>query len=284
MSFRNVRVAPKTLRFSPNQREQSLVIENGSDSPINFELAAHRTNKPNNESYSLFQSNLPNGRLSALSRETILVQFIGEFCQLDTDCVETLQLLLRNDQQEVHLIVLDCEFELDETGASVIKSGKQIVRSDGLLLEEDTDAVYGGQVSREAKHKSRETGNNVCVRRPKSSKDACLHSAISTSKACALSGSSAQDMVDQIKDKEGLRPITRIGRKRCYRRLGWLSQIVFLLNLILFLGLLYMIMFSPVNRNFQRLVQLYGLHKAADECSFFQSTPKYNMYRQPHSW
>jgi hypothetical protein len=274
MTFRQVRVAPKVLRFSPTQREQTLMIENGSELSVEFELAAHRSNASGQESVSVFQSNLPSGRLSAYSRERILIQFSGQFNKLDTDCVETLQLLLRNDQQELHLVVLDCEFELDETGASVIRSGKQIIRSDGLLLEEDSDAVYAADETNQLRERNsrtvqadRETNKDLTKR----TEGGLFRSSLGK---LSFASSYPISLIRKPTDKEGMRAINRIGRKTCFRRIGWLSRLVFWLNLILFGALVYIIFLSPASYGWNRLIHLYGLRKSVDQCVVFSFDAK----------
>lgn len=257
MSFRSVRVWPKVLRFSPGQREQVITIENGCPQPVEFEIAAHRSNRAGSGA-SLFQSNLPSGRLSGASCERILVQYCGEFSALDTDCAETLQLLLRNDQQELHLVTLDCEFELDETGGSVIKTGRQIVRSDGLLLDEDLDAIYGQRTPTGG------GGGGGGGRRRQNDP--------------------ARGGADAAQDKESLRPISRMQRKSRFRRLGWLSRLVLALSVALFAAMVYLIFFSPVDAGWARLIKVYGLGKSADRCSFFGSGEPDHSQRIPAKW
>lgn len=269
MGFSKVRVLPKVLRFTPSQREQTLLIDNSSDVPIEFELAAHRSAKEESaETVSLFQSNLPSGRLSANSRDQILIQYGGDFNELDTDCVETLQLTLRNDQHELHLIVLTCEFELDETGASVIRSGKQIVRSDGLLLEEDTDAVYGSGVPTDSSSVRSAPINGIQQRKENNAPAGGGFSSQGRQMSYNQSSSSYAES-SLYREKDNVRAINRIGRRACFRRLGWLSALVFGLNAILFVSLVYIIFFSAANTGWNRLIHLYGLHKSTDHCSIF---------------
>ena len=308
-SFRHLRASPEKLIFSPTQREQVLTIENGTNQSIDFEIAAHRSTRTGE--LSLFQSNLPSGRLAAFTRERILIQYCGEFGQLDTDCAETLQLFFRNPQQELHLITLDCEFELDETGGSVIRTGRQTMRSDGLLLEENLDAIYernphhqvpsaSGQENTihpdsfpSSHHQSscqpissvpppispprppgqQPSTQNLTKSRPRNLLASFLgRKPPPSASVCSSSGASALDDHHQGPPAEqGEQLRPVLQRKPAFRKLNCFSRLIFVLSSAVFASLVYVIFFSPVDSSWTRLIKVYGLSKNADSCSFLWS-------------
>lgn len=293
-SFRHVKVSPQRLIFTPTQREQVLTIENGTNQSMDFEIAAHRSTRTGE--LSLFQSNLPSGRLSAFSRERILIQYCGDFGELDTDCAETLQLLFRNSQQELHLITLDCEFELDETGGSVIRTGRQTMRSDGLLLEEDLDIIYGKNLQPHALSSSDSQdpllSSKVPIQRQTDpSSQSCPVQHVTPSKGHSRAGgnflssfifgkkrstvasstpATIGTMVDNTIDPTPLRPVLQ-RRKPAFRKLNYFSRLTFVLSLAMFASLVYLIFFSSTDSSWARLIKIYGLSKNANTCSFLWS-------------
>ena len=114
MSLNQVRIVPRLLRFKEAKREQTLTIENNTGHEISYEFSAATYQEEAGKVITLFQSNLPNGRIKTNCKEEIIIQYVGSFTKKETEKAEVLQVLLDGSPHFSQTITVDCEFESDQ--------------------------------------------------------------------------------------------------------------------------------------------------------------------------
>lgn len=111
MNTNQVHVVPRLLRFTESKRDQVITIENNTNDEINYEFSAAKYEEIIGKTVTLFQSNLPNGKIRPKNKERIIIQYIGKFTKKETERAEILQVVINDGPHFQQIITIDCEFE-----------------------------------------------------------------------------------------------------------------------------------------------------------------------------